>query len=118
MVTQVAVEILIDLVSDWLFNVLNVMEGKIMVTIISQDSKFLMCLVAAVGSFGSIYAKLARHYKRVLQIVEYFFVVLYRLRLYFDRSFFKCVKSESISPDIKDEMLSLTELLMFLMLEG
>lgn len=78
-----AVEILIDLVSDWLFNVLNVMEGKIMVTIISQGSKILMCLVAAVGSFGSIYAELARHYKRVLQIVEYFFVVLYRLRLNF-----------------------------------
>ena len=79
LVTQVAVEILIDLVSDCLFNVLNVMEGKIMATIISQGSKFLMCLVAAVRSFGSIYAKLARHYKRVLQIVEYSFVVLYRL---------------------------------------
>lgn len=73
------VEILIHLVSDCLFNVLNVMEGKIMVTIISQGSEFLMCLVAAVRSFGSIYAKPARHYKRVLQIVEYSFAVLYRL---------------------------------------
>ena len=87
-----AVETLIDVVSDGLFNVLNVMEGKIMVTIISQGSKFLMCLVAAVRSFGSIYAELARHYKKVLQIVEYFFVVLYRLGLYFDRYFFKRVK--------------------------
>lgn len=41
--------------------------------------------------FGSIYAKLARHYKRVLQIVEYSFVVLYRLWLYFGWCFFKCV---------------------------
>lgn len=86
-----------------------------MVTIISQGSKFLMCLVAAVGSFGSIYAELARHYKRVLQIVEYFFVVLYRLGLYFDRYFFKYVKSGGISPDIRDVMLSQTELLMCLM---
>ena len=110
-----AVEILIDLVSDCLFNVLNVMEGKIMVTIILQGSKFLMCLVAAVGSFGSIYAELARHYKRVLQIVEYFFIVLYRLGLYFDRYFLNMLKSECISPDIRDVMLSQTELLMCLM---
>lgn len=86
--TQVGIEILIDLVSDGLFNVLNVMEGKIMALIISQGSKFLMCLVAAVRSFGSVYAELARHYKRVLQIMEYSFVVLYGLELYCGRFYY------------------------------
>jgi len=62
---EVAIEILIDLVSDWLFNVLNDMEGKFMAIIISSGFKF-MCLVAAVGSFGSVYAGLARHYRRAL----------------------------------------------------
>jgi hypothetical protein len=84
----VGVEILIEIVNDWLFNSLNVMEGKIMAIIISQGSKFLMCLVAAVRSFGSIYAELARHYKRVLQTMEYFFVVLYGLELYYGRFYY------------------------------
>ena len=82
------VEIIIEIVNDWLFNSLNVMEGKIMAIIISQGSKFLMCLVAAVRSFGSIYAELTRHYKRVLQTMEYFFVVLYGLELYYGRFYY------------------------------